>query len=100
MIKAQNNIPVLSDVTACLCDAMDTMFNNNHNIIMPEYNNMSFDIPNNGGLLSVEALKSLINKRKLVSTAAIDEEQINQQNGNDSAKRLCTMNCHQHEQKA
>ncbi len=67
---------------------------------MPENNNMSSDIPNNGGLLSAEALKTLINKRKSVSTVVIDEEQINQQNGNDSAKRFCTINSHQHEQKA
>jgi hypothetical protein len=76
---------------------MDNMFNNGHSIIIPENNNnINFDISNNGGSLSAEALK---NKRKLTSTDVINEEQIYEENGNDSAKRLCTMNGHQNERK-
>jgi hypothetical protein len=60
---------------------------------------MNFNISNNSGPLSAEDLKSMMNKRKLVSTIVINEEQIYQENGNDTAKRLCTINRHQYEQK-
>jgi hypothetical protein len=78
---------------------MDTMFTNGHSIVMPENNNMNFDMLNNSESLSAEALKSMMNKRKLVSTDFINGEQIYQENGNDSAKRLCSMNGQQNEQK-
>jgi hypothetical protein len=70
---------------------MDTMFNNDCNIIIPQDKN---------GSLSAEALKLMMNKRKLSSTDVTDEEQQYQVNENDSAKRLRTTNGHQqHEQK-
>jgi arginine utilization protein RocB len=53
----------------------------------------------NGGLLSAEALKSMMNKRKLAYNDVINEEQMYQENGNDSTKLMYTTNSHQHEQK-
>lgn len=69
---------------------MDSMFTNGNNTIKPEINpNLSM----NNGSLSAEELKSMINKRKLVSTMIINGEEIYQ---NDSSKRLCTI----HEQQS
>jgi hypothetical protein len=71
---------------------MDTVFNNEPCIIVPE--------DNNKGSLSAEDLKLMMNKRKLASAVATNGEQQNQENGNDSAKRLRTTNGHHpHEQK-
>lgn len=79
---------------------MDTMFDNNHTVILPENNNMNFDVTNHSGPLSVEALKLMMNKRKLESTTVVNQEQTSEKNGNDGAKRICTMNGHQYEQRA
>jgi hypothetical protein len=89
LIQAQNNVSILSEVSTCLSDALDTIFNNGHSIIMPENNHMNFGIPNNTGALSPEALKLIMNKRKLASNAAINED-----NEHDNAKRLCSINGH------
>jgi len=79
---------------------MDNVFSNSHSIITPENNiDRNFDISNNGGLLSAEALKSMVNKRKLALTGVINEETIYKEKGTDGAKRLCTINGHQNEQK-
>jgi hypothetical protein len=79
---------------------MDTMFNNEQSNIVPDNNIINSTMSNsNGELLSAEALRSMINKRKLAYNDIINEEQIYQENGNDSTKRLCTVNSHQHEQK-
>lgn len=96
LIKAQNNVSILSDVSTCLNDALDTMFSN---LMIPENNNINFDIPIHGESLSTEALKLMMNKRKLASNAIINGEHQYEENGN--AKRLCSMNGqYQHEQKA
>ncbi|CAF1498763.1 unnamed protein product [Adineta steineri] len=94
---AHNNTSILSDVSVCLSDAMDTMFNSNHSIMIPENNHNNVDISNGGGGLSAEALKLMMNKRKLNSNGHIIDDQQYEEN----AKRLCSMNGHnQHEQKA
>jgi hypothetical protein len=83
---------------------MDTMFNNgNHNrlnnnghtIVTPDDNDVIVDVVNDDDQSMTDDLQSSINKRKLANTVVInhDHEQHNQ-NGNDSAKRLCTMNDH------
>lgn len=68
---------------------MDTMFNND--LVSP--------ISSNGNLSSTEALKSMLNKRKLVDGAMSSEGQVLEENGNDSTKRLCTTDKSQSEQK-
>jgi hypothetical protein len=74
---------------------MDSMFNNgnynklnnnSHTVMIPEDNDVIIDVVNDDD-------QSSINKRKLANGASIDSEQQNQ-NGNDSAKRLRTMNGH------
>ncbi len=50
-------------------------------------------------MLSAEAFKPMINKRKLALTGVMNEETIYKENGNDSVKPLCTINGHQNEQK-
>ena len=92
---ARTNLSVLPDVSGCLRDAMDSMFNNgnytklnnnSHTVMTPDDNDVIIDVVNDDD-------QSSINKRKLVNGASIDSEQQNQ-NGNDSAKRLRTMNGH------
>ena len=78
---------------------MDTMFNNGHSVIIPENKNSNFDVSNDGGSLSSEALKLLMNKRKLAANGISNAEHSHEEN--ESAKRLCSINgYHQHEQKA
>ncbi len=81
---------------------MDAMFNNgNHNrlnnnshtIMTRDDSDVIVDVVNDDDQLSIDGLESSINKRKLTNTAAMNHEQQNQ-NGNGSAKRLCTMNGH------
>ena len=73
------------------------MFNNNPNILTSDQTNLHFDLSSDGKFLSPEALKLLMNKRKLASDAVVTgrgEEDI----GN--AKRLCSINDHPpHEQR-
>lgn len=71
---------------------MDTMFDNNHNVLIPENNS--------NGSLSAEALKLMMNKRKLDATNVINEQQIYEENEGDTTKRLCTINGHQNQQTA
>ncbi|CAF2839166.1 unnamed protein product [Rotaria sp. Silwood2] len=79
---------------------MDSMFNNGHNIIISNVNNINVDISNNGGLSSTDALKLMINKRKLEPTVIINDVENYHENENDHVKRICTINDHQqHEQK-
>lgn len=68
---------------------MDTMFNND----------LANPTPTNGNLSSTEALKSMLNKRKLVDGAVTNEGHGVEANGNDSTKRLCPTDKHQSEQK-
>jgi hypothetical protein len=76
------------------------MFDSEQSNIIPENNTIdSAASSSNSGLLSTEALKSMMNKRKLAYNDGIDEEEIHQENGNDTTKRLCTTNGDQHEQK-
>lgn len=80
---------------------MDTMFNNGnhsrlnnngHTVITSDENDVIVDVVNDDDddESLTDALQSSINKRKLANTPIINQEQHNQ-NGNDSAKRLCTM---------
>jgi arginine utilization protein RocB len=79
---------------------MDTMFNKEQSNTVPDNNIINSTMSSsNRGLLSAEALKSMMNKRKLAYNDIINEEQMYQKNGNDSTKRLYTTNSHQHEQK-
>lgn len=55
-------------------------------------NNVNLNISNNVGLSSVEALKLMMNKRKLESTVTINTEEKHQENGNETAKRMCIVN--------
>jgi hypothetical protein len=82
---------------------MDAMFNNgnhhrlnntDHTIMTPDDNDVIVDVINDDGQSLTDALQSSINKRKLANTPIVNHEQYNQ-NGSDSAKRLCTtMNGH------
>jgi len=92
----------LPDVSGCLRDAMDAMFNNgnysrlsnsDHTIVTPDDNDVIIDVVNDDDQSLTDALQSSINKRKLANASIINHEQHNQ-NENDSAKRLCTMNGH------
>ncbi len=76
---------------------MDAMFNNgdynrlnntNPTIMVPEDNDVIVDVVNDD-----DDDQSLINKRKLTNTTIISHEEQNQ-NGHDSAKRLCKTNGH------
>jgi len=83
---------------------MDSMFNNGHReklnnnsatIMTSDENDVIVDVVNDDDDQSLtDALQSSMNKRKLTNTAVINQEQHNE-NGNDSAKRLRTMNDHQ-----
>jgi hypothetical protein len=82
---------------------MDSMFNNGHHerkintsatIVTPDENDVIVDVVNDDDQSLTDALQSSMNKRKLANTAVMNQEQHNG-NGNDSAKRLCTMNDHQ-----
>ena len=68
---------------------MDTMFNND----------LASPISSNGNVSSAEALKSMLNKRKLVDGAMSNEGHVLEENDNDSTKRLCTTDKNQSEQK-
>ncbi|CAF3260811.1 unnamed protein product [Rotaria socialis] len=94
-IKAQNNSSIFIDVSTCLRDAMDSLFTNDHNITIPAKNNMNFDLSNNVGLSPTDALKLMMNKRKLELTATINGEEKNQENESEGAKRMCIINDHQ-----
>jgi hypothetical protein len=81
---------------------MDAMFNNgnhtrlnntDHTIVTHDDNDVIVDVVNDDDQSLTDALQSSINKRKLPNTQIINHEQHNQ-NENDSAKRLCTMNGH------
>ncbi|CAF2605580.1 unnamed protein product [Rotaria sp. Silwood2] len=97
---ARTNLSVLPDVSLCLRDAMDLIFNNdNHNrlksndhiVITPEDNDVIVDIINDDDdKIPIDASQPSINKRKLVNTASLNHEQ-----QNEGAKRLCTPNGHQ-----
>ncbi|UJR27609.1 hypothetical protein I4U23_008890 [Adineta vaga] len=97
---ARTNLSVMPDVSVCLRDAMDAMFNNgNQNrinsndrmIMTTDDNDVIVDIVNDDDQPTIDALQSSINKRKLTNTTVVNHEQHNQ-NENDSAKRLCTTN--------
>ncbi|CAF0786919.1 unnamed protein product [Rotaria sordida] len=100
--QARTNLSVLPDVSVCLRDAMDLMFNNdNHNrlkqngctVITPDDNDVIVDIINDDDdKISTDTLQPSINKRKLVNTTTLSHEQ---QNDNEYAKRLCATNGHQ-----
>ncbi|CAF1134687.1 unnamed protein product [Rotaria sordida] len=92
---AQNNSSILYDVSTCLRDAMDSMFNNGHNIIISNDNDKNFDISNNDELSPTNTLKLMMNKRKLDSPVIINDVEKCQDNGHDYVKRMCTMNDNQ-----
>ena len=80
---------------------MDSMFQNGHHerlnninatVVTPEENDVIVDVVNDDQSLT-DTLQSSLNKRKLPN-AVMNQEQHNG-NGNDNAKRLCTMNDHQ-----
>ncbi len=85
---------------------MDAMFNNGHHnrlnnngatVLTSDENDVIVDVVNDDDdddQSLTNALQSSINKRKLANTPVLNQEQHNQ-NGNDSAKRLCTINDHQ-----
>ncbi|CAF1146930.1 unnamed protein product [Adineta ricciae] len=94
----QNNTSILSDVSTCLNEAMDSMFNNSPNILTSDQATFHFDLSGDSKFLSPDALKVLMNKRKLASDAVVTERGEEEDAGN--AKRLCSMNDHyQHEQR-
>ncbi len=81
---------------------MDAMFNNgnhsrlsnnDHTIVTSDDNDVIVDVVNDDDQSLTDALQSTINKRKLTNPSIINHEQHNQ-NENESAKRLCTMNGH------
>ncbi|CAF1502853.1 unnamed protein product [Rotaria magnacalcarata] len=92
---AQNNSSIFIEVSTCLRDAMDSLFTNGHNITIPAKTNMNFDLSNNVELSPTDALKLMMNKRKLELTATINGEEKNQENGSEGAKRMCIINDHQ-----
>ncbi|CAM4768565.1 unnamed protein product [Rotaria magnacalcarata] len=65
---------------------MDSLFTNGHNITIPAKTNMNFDLSNNVELSPTDALKLMMNKRKLELTATINGEEKNQENGSEGAK--------------
>jgi hypothetical protein len=95
-VQAQNNASILSDVSTCLSDALDSMFHDGHGKPTSGNNYPIFNRSDDGGSSSAEALKLVMNKRKLASNGS---EQQYEENGN--AKRVCSLNAHsQHQQKA
>ena len=80
---------------------MDTMFNNGHSsksnnntnatVLTPDENDVIVDVMNDDDQSLTDALQASMNKRKLVNTTA-DNQNEQQKNGNDSAKRLCSSN--------
>jgi hypothetical protein len=83
---------------------MDAMFNNGnhyhrlnnnngHTIVTPDDNDVIVDVENDDEQSLTDALQSSINKRKLANNGVINHEQQNQ-TGNNTAKRLCTMTEH------
>ncbi|CAF0720788.1 unnamed protein product [Adineta ricciae] len=88
----QNNTSILSDVSTCLNEAMDSMFNNSPNILTSDQTTFHFDLSSDSKFLSPETLKLLMNKRKLASDAVATDGGAEEDNGN--VKRLCSMNDH------
>ena len=82
----------MSDVSTCLRDAMDSMFNNGHDTKITENDSMNFNINNNDQLLPTDISKQIINKRKFELSAIGHDEHYHQVNPMDSTKRQCTMN--------
>jgi hypothetical protein len=94
--QARTNLSVLLDVSGCLRDAMDTMFNNGthtksntngHTVMTQEDNDIIVDVVNDddddSGTSSNGASPSTMTKRKLPAPSL-------NKPGDDLAKRLCT----------
>lgn len=102
---ARTNLAVLPDVTSCLRDAMDMIFNdgtsneaaknkqNGHTLVTPDDNDIIVDIDGDDDQTSTDGLsQSSLNKRKLTNVGNNSIEQSNQDT--KTAKRICTTNGH------
>lgn len=96
---ARTNLSVLPDVSGCLRDAMDHLFNNGNQNQLNQNVNTTASSDDNDAIIDVvndddddqsltDALQSSINKRKLTNTTSMNSED---KHSNEGTKRLCTM---------